>query len=80
MPRMSRRAQKELSNLPGPLREKAEELMRRLDDEPALGKKLLGGLKDLRSARLGRTHRIIYKVSDEGVAVVTIAPRKDSYK
>ena len=46
----------------------------RLDSEPSLGKKLLGKLKGRRSARLGRSHRIIYRVDDDGVVVLTIAP------
>ena len=58
----------------------AEELLARLDAEPALGKKLLGRLEGLRSARLGRTHRIVYRVDDDGPKVVTIVPRKDAYR
>jgi len=61
------------------LREKAEAIMNRLDQEPALGKKLAGALKGLRSARLGRSHRIIYTVRDE-VVVLTVSRRKDAYR
>jgi len=61
------------------LREKAEAIMNRLDQEPALGKKLQGALKELRSARLGRSHRIIYTVRDE-VVVLTVSQRKDAYR
>jgi hypothetical protein len=53
--------------------------MSRLDAEPALGKKLVGALQGLRSARLGRNHRIIYKLTEEGPVVVTIGQRRDVY-
>jgi mRNA-degrading endonuclease RelE of RelBE toxin-antitoxin system len=79
MPRVTKRAQRDLDDLPPALRAKAEAIIARLDQEPALGKKLLGDLKGLRSARLGRSHRIIYIIRDE-VAVLTVAPRKDAYR
>ncbi len=79
MPRVTKRAQRDLEDLPPSLREKAEAIMNRLDQEPALGKKLQGALKELRSARLGRSHRIIYTVRDE-VVVLTVSQRKDAYR
>ena len=79
MPRVTKRAQRDLEDLPPSLREKAEAIMNRLDQEPALGKKLAGALKGLRSARLGRSHRIIYTVRDE-VVVLTVSRRKDAYR
>jgi mRNA-degrading endonuclease RelE of RelBE toxin-antitoxin system len=78
MPRVTKHAQRDLDALPPALRAKAEAIIARLDQEPALGK-LLGDLKGLRSARLGRSHRIIYTIRDE-VAVLTLAPRKDAYR
>lgn len=80
MPRVSRRALKDLNDLPEPMRSKAESLIGRLDEEPSLGKKLLGALAGLRAARLGRSYRIIYRVSGTGVEVVAITPRRDSYR
>jgi mRNA-degrading endonuclease RelE of RelBE toxin-antitoxin system len=80
MPRMSKRALRDLEQLPGPLRGRAEDIIRRLDLEPALGKKLLGALAGLRSARLGRSHRILYRITTDGVFVVTVSSRKDAYK
>jgi len=77
---LSRRAKRDLEALPGPLRDKADDLIGRLDSEPALGKKLLGKLSGLRSARLGRTHRIIYRLGDSGPEIVTISRRRDAYK
>jgi mRNA-degrading endonuclease RelE of RelBE toxin-antitoxin system len=79
MPRVTKRAQRDLEALPPPLRAKAEAIIARLDQEPALGKKLIGNLRGLRSARLGRSHRIVYTIRDE-VAVLTVVPRKDAYR
>jgi len=80
VPKLTRRASKDLARLPPPLRAKAVELIRRLDEEPALGKKLLGVLAGKRSARLGRTHRIIYSADQGEVVVLTVTPRKDAYR
>jgi mRNA-degrading endonuclease RelE of RelBE toxin-antitoxin system len=80
MPELSKRALSDLDSLPGPLRVRAQGIIDRLDSEPALGKKLLGALAGLRSARLGRSHRIIYRVTGQGVFVVTVSPRRDAYR
>jgi mRNA-degrading endonuclease RelE of RelBE toxin-antitoxin system len=80
MPRLSKRASRDLEQLPGPLRERAEGIISRLDLEPSLGKKLLGALAGLRSARLGRSHRILYRITSDGVFVVTVSPRRDAYR
>jgi mRNA-degrading endonuclease RelE of RelBE toxin-antitoxin system len=80
MPRISKRAQRDLEHLPGSLRERAEGIIARLDLEPALGKKLVGALAGIRSARLGRSHRILYRVTPDEVFVVTVSPRKDAYR
>ncbi|WP_419944627.1 type II toxin-antitoxin system RelE family toxin [Candidatus Poriferisodalis sp.] len=56
------------------------EIIRRLDNDPALGKKLQGRLSGFRSARLGRSHRIIYRVSSDVIRVTAITPRKDAYR
>jgi len=79
MPRLTRRAEKDLADLPDSMKERARDLIGRLDAEPALGKKLLGKLQGKRSARLGRSHRIIYEVEEQVVTILTIAPRKDAY-
>lgn len=80
MTRLTKRAGKDLSQLPDQFAEKAKELIRRLGAEPALGKKLQGPLDGQRSARLGRSHRIIYIVSGSDVVVLTIVARKDAYR
>lgn len=79
MPEKSRRAQRDLDALPAALREKADALIDRLDDEPSLGKKLKGKLEGKRSVWLGRTHRIIYS-TDPTVVVLTVVARKDAYR
>ena len=60
------------AKLPAQLSAKARELIRRLDDEPHLGKKLVGPLKGKRSARLGRSYRIIYEAKRGYVVALTI--------
>ena len=56
------------------------EIIRRLDHNPALGKKLHGRLRGYRSARLGSSHRIIYRVSSDVTRVTAVTPRKDAYR
>lgn len=55
-------------------------MIKRLDEQPSLGKKLLGPLQGKRSARLGRTHRIIYTLVQGDIVVLTITARKDAYR
>ena len=45
MPQLARRAKKDLDELPRPLSKKAREIIRRLDQEPGPGKKLVGLLQ-----------------------------------
>lgn len=80
MPQLARRAKKDLDELPRPLSKKAREIIRRLDQEPGLGKKLVGPLQGKRAARLGRTHRIICTVNEGKIIVLTISHRKDAYR
>lgn len=80
MPKLTNRAYKDLSNLPPPLADKARAIIDRLDEDPTRGKKLKGPLQGMRSARLGRSHRIIYSTAPGAVIVRTIVPRKDVYR
>ncbi len=80
MPKLTPRAKKQLDRLPVQLSAKGRELIRRLDDEPHLGKKFVGPLKGKRSARLGRSHRIIYEATGDCLVVLTIGPRRDVYR
>ena len=66
--------------MPATLATRAREIIRRLDNEPDLGKKLVGPLKGKRSARLGRSHRIIHTASDGEIIVLTISHRRDAYR
>ena len=78
MAQLTPRAQKDLLGLPEALQAKARTLIKRLDEDPATGKKLLGKLQGLRSAHLGRTHRVIYR--DDPVLVLAIPNRRDAYR
>ena len=78
MAQLTQRAHRDLLSLTPPLREKALVLLRRLDDEPSLGKKLQGKLAGKRSIHLGRTHRIIY-ITDP-IRVLAIPNRRDAYR
>ena len=80
MPRLTTGAKKQLGRLPPQLSAKARELIRRLDDEPHLGKKLVGPLRGKHSASLGRSHRINYEETEGYVVVLTVGPRKDVYR
>ena len=80
MAQLARRAKKDLDALPATLATRAREIIGRLDNEPRLGKKLAGPLQGKRSARLGRSHRIIYTASDGQVIVLTISNRRDAYR
>lgn len=80
MAKLARRAKKDLEALPEPMAVKAKEIIRRLDQEPHLGKKLGGPLQGKRSACLGRSHRIIYTATDGQVTVLTIPHRRDAYR
>ena len=80
MPQLTSRARRDLDELPLALASKAREVIRRLDDEPGLGKKLKGPLRGKRSARLGRSHRIIYTAQQGDVVVLAIGARKDVYR
>ncbi len=80
MPKLTKRAQKDLDALPQARASKAREIILRLDKEPALGKKLMGPLEGKRSARLGRSHRMIYQLVDGEAVLLTITARKDAYR
>ena len=62
------------------MRVRAKEIIGRLDAEPALGKRLRGRLEGKRSARLGRSHRIVCTLEARGVIVLGVKQRKDAYR
>ena len=80
MPQLTKRAQKDLDAPPRVIADKARQIILQLDEEPALGKKLMGQLEGKRSVRLGRSHRIIYQLVDGEVVLLTITARKDAYR
>ncbi|MFN8149097.1 MAG: type II toxin-antitoxin system RelE/ParE family toxin [Candidatus Nanopelagicales bacterium] len=80
MPRLSKRAQQDLDSLPPALRPKADAILAKIDAEPGIGHKLLGKLEGLRSARVGRSHRLIYEVVEGEVRVLSIPNRRDAYR
>ena len=80
MATITKRASRDLEHLPEQLRAKALAIIRRMDENPSLGKKLLGNLEGKRTARLGRSYRIIYTASDGKVTVLTVALRRDVYR
>lgn len=80
MPKLTKRARKDLDGLPERLADKARQIIERLDDHPMMGNKLKGALQGKRAARLGRSHRIIYTASEGEVIVLTVAARKDAYR
>ena len=80
MAKLARRAEKDLNRLPEALAAKAREIIRRLDQEPHLGRKLAGPLQGTRATRLVRSHRIIYTASEGQVIVLTISHRRDAYR
>jgi mRNA-degrading endonuclease RelE of RelBE toxin-antitoxin system len=81
MPELTHRAKKDIDKLPAALQAKVQTLIARLDAEPTLGTKLLGKLKGCRSVRLGRSHRLIYRVpADRPPIVLTVIPRRDAYR
>jgi len=80
LPHLTDRARRDLEGLPEPLRSHARALCTRLDAEPSLGKKLQGRLQGIRSARLGRSHRILYRLDASGITVLAIRPRRDAYR
>jgi mRNA-degrading endonuclease RelE of RelBE toxin-antitoxin system len=80
LPHLTDRARRDLEGLPEPLRLHARTLCERLDREPSPGKKLQGRLQGIRSARLGRSHRILYRIGASGITVLAIRPRRDAYR
>lgn len=77
---LTRTAQKGIQALPEHTREACKAILRGLADGTGRGKPLKGDLSDLRSVRLGRTHRLLYRETPEEIQVVDVGPRGDIYK
>ncbi len=80
VPQLTKRASKDINQLPEQFSAKAKSLIRQLETDPLMGKKLQGRLEGQRSVRLGRSHRIIYSLHGPSVVVLTIIARKDAYR
>ncbi len=80
MIQVTNRAKKDIESLPEAMQTKVSAVIARLDKEPSLGWKLKGKLTGIWSVNVGRSHRILYTVTQEGVTVKTVRPRKDVYR
>jgi len=76
----SRTAAKGYEKLPKHVRSACTELLRSVSSDEAQGYKPRGDLKGLRSLRLGRGHRIVYRQTETEIQVIDVGPRGDIYK
>lgn len=79
-PVFSKTAQKGIAELPEHVKKASATIIRALAAGTARGKPLKGDLADLRSVRLGRTHRLLYRETEQEIQVVDVGPRGDIYK
>jgi mRNA-degrading endonuclease RelE of RelBE toxin-antitoxin system len=73
-------AQKGIRELPEHVRTACKRILRELAAGSARGRKLKGKLHELRSVRLGQSHRLLYLETPEEIKVVDVGPRGDVYK
>lgn len=79
-PSLTRRARQDLEELPGPVREAVLETLTAIGIDPeAVGKRLVGRLRGLWSARVGN-YRVLYTVEDRRVIVRSIRHRAVAYQ
>ncbi|WP_367184988.1 type II toxin-antitoxin system RelE/ParE family toxin [Ferrimicrobium sp.] len=77
---LTRTARKDLDTLPQQVRDRTINALRSIDQNPLVGKKLLGRLSGTRSARIGRAYRLLYQIREDDIVVLAIRPRKDAYR
>jgi mRNA-degrading endonuclease RelE of RelBE toxin-antitoxin system len=77
---LSRNAAKGVASLPEHTRRACANIIRELAAGSLRGKKLLGDLRDMRSIRIGGTHRLLYRETLDQIQVVDVGPRGDVYK
>jgi mRNA interferase RelE/StbE len=78
--RLTRRAKHDLSQLPDTVREAVFESLALIELEPeAIGKKLVGRMYGLWSARVGN-YRVLYTIERSGVIVRSIRHRAVAYR
>lgn len=79
-PVLTKSAAKGLNALPEHVKNACGNVIRELAAGNTRGKKLKGELGELRSVRLGNTHRLIYRETADEIQVVDVGPRGDIYK
>jgi mRNA-degrading endonuclease RelE of RelBE toxin-antitoxin system len=79
-PVFSKTAQKGIADLPEHVKKACATIIRELAEGTARGKQLKGDLSELRSVRLGRTHRLLYRETKQEIQVVDVGPRGDVYR
>jgi mRNA-degrading endonuclease RelE of RelBE toxin-antitoxin system len=79
-PVFSRNAAKGVADLPEHVRRACMNVVRELASGAMRGKKLKGDLAELRSVRLGSTHRLLYRETADEIWIVDVGPRGDIYK
>lgn len=78
--RLTRRAKKDLEALPTTVREAVLETIALIEVEPeSMGKRLVGRLEGLWSARIGN-YRVLYTLEQSGVIVRAIRHRAVAYR
>jgi mRNA-degrading endonuclease RelE of RelBE toxin-antitoxin system len=76
----ARTAARGVAKLPDHVRTACENVVRQLAEGAVRGKSLKGELAPLRSARLGRGFRLLYRETDDRIEVVDVGPRGDIYQ
>jgi len=77
---LTKSAAKAIQDLPEHVGKACAKVLREIGEGAARGKALKGALQELRSVRLGRSHRLLYRETPEVIQVVDIGPRGDVYK
>ena len=74
------KAAQEIRALHGPVRERIRQAIEQLQQEPWLGKALVGRLTGLRSRRVG-DYRIVYMIEEEAkkLFILHVGPRGGAY-
>lgn len=79
-PTFTRSAAKGVQALPEHVHKACMNIVRELASGTIRGKKLKGELSELRSVRLGRSHRLLYRETPSEIQVIDVGPRGDVYK
>jgi mRNA-degrading endonuclease RelE of RelBE toxin-antitoxin system len=77
---ISKTAAKGIEELMPHVKEACKSILRGLAEGSERGKALKGELSDLRSVRLGRSHRLLYRETADEIQVVDVGPRGDIYR